>query len=352
MINDTSYLTHTGVEVYMIRRFETTCYVHILDLDHAKIKLVNGFSNVTTRAQEMSATLAFNANGWGLQQASANLSNEYLVIEGVVIQATAIDYRPCMNISKDGIIEFLDHPNFRTAWNVIGFDRYIARSGVYNTAINNNTPDPRTVYGKDASGCLVILVCEGRQAGEKGLTFKEVWSVMQEFGVTDCGNADGGYSSCAYNEFFPGGLMNESYKVEYRRTVMQVLFFANQLGEVPPTGDPTMDKFFMVITTNNERMTPSMYQVKTRAGSPVNTIIKVAGGELTPDTDARSNAKFVQTASGWYQPFSYNGKTFMVEVPNPDLPLTDPEVNSATITLKKTDGTTVSAEFERTSEWK
>jgi hypothetical protein len=312
-----SYLTHTGVEAYKFRAFDTTCYAHILDLSHARIKLVRGFMSVDARAKEMGAQLAFNANGWGLQPNGTNLSNEYLVIEGQVIQATAIDYRPCMNITKDGVIEFLDRPNLQTVWNVIGFDRYIARKGIYNSQINNNESHPRTIYGTDASGCLIILVCEGRTATEKGLTFAECWTIMQDFGATDCGNADGGYSSCAYNTFF-GGLIDESYKVEYRRTVMQVLFFANQLGEVPPPLPPpplpTGAKMFEVKVSITERAIPSMYSTGgaiVTAGTRFESSKSVLGD---PSKPADKNVLFEQLPNGKWLPRVYNGITYLEAV--------------------------------------
>jgi len=271
---DINQLTHTGVEVYRLRRFDTSCVVHVIDLQHVKIKIANGFSSVPQRAVSTGASLAFNANGWGLQKGNASLSNEYMMIEGVVIQAKAIDYRPCMNITKDGQIEFLNRPNFTKSYNVIGFDRFIAQNGVYNARINDNSVAPRTVYGKDRFGSLVFLVCEGRRAGEKGLTFKECWSVMLEFGVTDCGNADGGYSSAAYNDQL-GGLLTVSYTTEYRRTVNQVLFFASQLGEVVDVEVPTDEqagKKFIVVNTVRPRSAPSMFTVSFEATLPAGTV--------------------------------------------------------------------------------
>lgn len=324
LTSDTSQLTHAGVEVYTIRRFDTSCYVHILDLDHVNLKLVNGFMAVPQRAESLKAQLAFNANGWGLQKGNASLSNEYLVIEGVVIQATAIDYRPCMHISKNGVIEFLDHPNFNTAWNVIGFDRYIARHGVYNSAIQNNTPDPRTVYGVDASGCLIVLVCEGRREEEKGLTFAECWSVLQEFGCTDCGNADGGYSSCAYNETL-NGLLNETYKVEYRHTVMQVLAYTRPLGEVPPEepGD-TMTYQMRTIGDTNMRAQPNTAAAKLLPSNGVLANSTLSGDELfTAISELKNSLGVYQKVGDKWLKVTYGGVTGWVAYIHMGSPICD-----------------------------
>lgn len=337
-----SFLTHTGVEVYKFRKFETTCFVHILDLDHVGVKLINGFSSVDERAREKNAQLAFNANGWGLQPGNVSASNEYLMIEGQVIQATALDNRPCMNITKDGQLEFLDRPNFTKSYNVIGFDRYIARHGLFNTAIHDISTAPRTVYGKDTSGCLVILVCEGRRAGEKGLTFAECWNVMQDFNVTDCGNADGGYSSACINSFF-GGLMNESYKVEYRRTVMQVLFFATQLGEVmPPTDPPTEGTpmpTYKVLAPVAPRQTPSMYS----ASLPnIQTGFEfVSGAEKNSGNtgDANNGVVFQQLPNGYWVPMVYKGTTYLQAVTVVTPPVSTPYPDKLIVQIPNADGT-------------
>lgn len=327
-----NHLTHTGVEVYSTRRFGTVCFVHVLDLQHVRIKLVKGFSSVTDRARDTNASLAFNANGWGLQPGSVSLSNEYLMIEGVVIQAVALDNRPCMNISKAGVIEFLDRPNFRTSYNVIGFDRIIARGGVYNTRIRDNSVAPRTVYGKDKFGSLVILVCEGRRAGEKGLTFAECWSVMREYDVTDCGNADGGYSSAAVNSFFKSpnnnfGLLNDSYKTEYRRTVMQVLFFADQLGEVTLPVEPEIPganmKRYKVLIGVKPRKTPSMYETIAKPNLAVGLEFDSSAEKIYGITnDANSGVTFRQMIDGYWVPILYKGIKYLeligeVTVPPP-----------------------------------
>lgn len=219
--------THPGVNLFRVRRFSTDCYIHVIDMSKMELRIKYGFLPVTGRAIADHAALGFNIGGWG--SVVAGRPNEYVVIDGLVYN-TVVNSMHYLNI-KDTTLDFLYGRLSATAWDVIGFDRFIGRNGVYNIAIDDPNPDPRTVYGKDTKGNLVIMVCEGRTPTQKGLTFPEVWSVMREFNVTDCGNADGGYSSCAYNDKI--GLVNQSYTVEYRPTVTQALFF-------PKTGVITM----------------------------------------------------------------------------------------------------------------
>ena len=236
---DESFNTHVGVTMHKMRRFGTDCIVHVFDLSKVKMKLTRPFSEVPAAVHKAGATHGFNNGGWGLQKTSKGAPNEYLIIEGQVIQNKAIDGRPCMDISKDGKISFLERPNFKTAYNVIGFDRLISVKGQYNTRIKDHSRAPRTIYGKDAMGRLVILTCEGRALAQAGLTFEECWQVMKEFGVTDCGNADGGYSTCAVNTAVSQDTLIKSYLVERRLVVCQTLFFAEPIpGNPVPDADP------------------------------------------------------------------------------------------------------------------
>lgn len=230
-------VTHDGVDFYHLHRFGTDCFVHVVDLSKVYLKIVDGFRSIPDAMIKYSSNLAFNGGGWGLQPGNVSAPNEYLIIEGVVKQDVAVDGRPAIEVTKDNRIVFhTTQPNFNTSWNVWGFDRMIAQNGVYNTRITDPNSEPRTVYGRDVDGKLVILVCEGRAANQKGLTFPEVWSVMKEFNAIDCGNADGGYSSAAMNDYFDPPLLNPTYQVEYRRTQHQILLFANGGSTPPPDG--------------------------------------------------------------------------------------------------------------------
>jgi len=221
-------MTHSGVMYYKFREYNTTCFLHMVDLNLVKIRLTYPFNTIPNAVIKYEAQLGFNGGGW--KRLYPHKPNEYLIIDGKTINSIAIDNRPCISIDNIGNIKFLTkQPNFNKSINVFGFDRIIAKNGVYNNKITNNNSEPRTIYGKDSHNNLVILVCEGRSIDQKGLTFKEVWDIMREFEVTDCGNADGGYSSAVVNTFFNPPLLNKTYLFENRRVVHQVLFYANQL---------------------------------------------------------------------------------------------------------------------------
>jgi hypothetical protein len=307
--------THIGIAVHRLRRFETDCFIAVIDLQAVRVKLTHGFASVTDAAVRHGATLAFNGGGWGLWS-NKSLPNEYLVIEGRVIQDQSFDGRPCMEITKDGQIKFLDRPNLSTAWNVFGFDRFIALHGVFNNRISDRTTAaPRTVYGVNIYGQLVVLVCEGRQSDQRGLTFPECWEVMQEFNATDCGNADGGNSSAIVLD---GELLNSQYRSEFRRVVHQVLFFAD--GEIvpppPPTGE-TMSTQIKVIVPVKSRKTPSMFEVITKGNHAVGHEFTSSATETHEETIEGKKHLITWRQNDedkfWY-PMVYKGVAYLVEV--------------------------------------
>jgi hypothetical protein len=220
-------ITHNGIEFFHDRNFGTDIYVHILDLNAIQMKLTRGFRTVPEAVTAFRAKVGFNGGGW--EEDHPYHPNEYLIIEGEPISIRALDFRPCIEVTRDNKIVFHENqPSFRKSWNVWGFDRLIAKDGKFNPKITDNFPDPRTVYGADELGRLVVMVCDGRQVDQKGLTFRECWSVMQSYGVITCGNADGGYSSAAVNTAFSPSLLNSTYLVENRPVVHQVLFHAKE----------------------------------------------------------------------------------------------------------------------------
>lgn len=314
--SDVHLVTHTGVDYHHIRRYDTDCYVHVIDLSKVRLKIVEGFRGIPDAQIKYSSNLAFNGGGWGLQPGNISAPNEYLIIEGIVKQTVAVDGRPAIEVTKDNRIVFhTTQPNFNTSWNVWGFDRIIAQNGVYNTKITNTVSDPRTVYGKSIDGKLVVLVCEGRSTIQKGLTFPEVWNVMKEFNVTDCGNADGGYSSAAVNDYFSPPLLNpETYNVENRRTQHQILFFADGGTEPPPNGGSV--KKFQVINPVRPRSSATMTTNDTAANIPAG--VQFDSDIQQVDSITSSHPTMVHIASGeWagkWIPLIYLGTEYCREI--------------------------------------
>src|SRR5689334_8233013 len=96
-------VTHEGVTLYGERHFETDCFIHVIDLNKAKIKLTYPFSTIPDAVIKYKSQLGFNGGGWGLWT-DKSLPNEFLIIEGKVISAKTKDFRPWIHVSKDNKI--------------------------------------------------------------------------------------------------------------------------------------------------------------------------------------------------------------------------------------------------------
>src|SRR5688572_9318816 len=167
--------THKGVWYEKSRHFKTDAIVHVIDMTQVDMKIVTGFNRVDVSTLSQGANLGFNNVGWGSHKRGSGVPNDLLWIEGRAVQNSPIDYRRfySVNILKNGEVRF-DYI-LRYAYNVIGFDRIIVKDGKFNNLITDVSKNPRTVYAKDMTGRLVILTCEGRDANQAGLTFKECW---------------------------------------------------------------------------------------------------------------------------------------------------------------------------------
>ena len=285
---DETIQTHEGIILHKVRRYETDCYIHTINLKIVPMKLTYGFRSVTDACKQNKASLSFNGGGWGLWL-NKSLPNEYLVIDGVWKQSKSFDGRPCITTSKTGVpmgglVEVRNRP-VSSDYNAWGFDRIIAKDKIWNTRIYDNSTAPRTISGVDDNGHLIILVCEGRTIGQKGLTFKECYNVMLEFRARSFGANDGGYSSCAVNTYFDNPLLNNSYTVEYRRTVHQVLFFpkdgktwGGEEPETPNTGG---------VTGNYEYVSPYSMSVRKEHTTKSEKI-----GGIIPNTKTSGNEFF------------------------------------------------------------
>lgn len=226
--------THKGVLYEKARASGTDFIVHILDMEEVQMKIVTGFNSVNVATLAHGANLGFNNVGWGSHKRGRGVPNDLLWIEGRSVQNSPIDYRRfySVNILKNGEVRF--DIILRKPYNVIGFDRIIVKDGKFNPLVTDVSRAPRTVYARDLSGRLVILTCEGRTTDQLGFTFKDCWEVLQGYAVTDAGNADGGYSTCAMNTAVSKETLIQSYKKYFRPTVSQTLFIAQPLTTLPP----------------------------------------------------------------------------------------------------------------------
>ena len=331
---DVKKVTHRGVEAHIIERFGAKCIVHIIDPVQARVYVTpGGFRTVSAAIQKYGAQLGTNGGGWPNVQTPGHRSNEIWASDGLLVQATALDDRGYINI--DALNKPVISKNsklmtgIRNAW---GFDRILGENGVFNSKISDRyTKDARTGAGVTADGKLIILSAEGNDRYQHGLSFPEMWEVLEEFGAIIAGNCDGGSSSAVVNlALSKNSLIVPSDGVQ-ANVINQVLVFAEPV-DIPPTNpdeEPMTDIFLKVTTEQKERVAPSMYNPTSRAGQVSGTIIVVPAkvpadldlkDNLIKDTDSRSDALFVKTSSGWYQPAFYQGKWFMVEVADPNTP--------------------------------
>lgn len=339
---NTRYLTHKGVEVNIVERFGSKCIIHIIDPKIARVYVSpGGFRTVGAAVDKYAAQIGVNGGGWPNEQTPGHRANEIWCSDGMLIQGTAIDNRGYINVNTEGVPSVSETSKLmaglRNAW---GYDRILGKDGQFNTKISDRvTKDARTGSGVTSDGKLIILSTEGNDRFTRGLSFPEMWEVLEEFGAIIAGNNDGGSSSAVINK----ALSNDSLILPsdgvQAPVINQVLIFSEPIIVQNPDPDPNpeipMTDFFVKVTVEQkERAAPSMYNQNSRTGQPVGTVIKVPGkvpadpdlkDNLIKDTDSRSDALFVRTSTGYYQPAFYQGKWNVVEVPDPSLP-TDPEV--------------------------
>jgi exopolysaccharide biosynthesis protein len=115
----------------------------------------------------------------------------------VFYQRRQKDFRPWVNISQNNQVTFAWR-NPSNLFNAVSGDRFLIQNGRYNEAITNVSTDPRTALGFIPPNRLVLLVADGRTSASIGLSFREVASIFQEFGVTTAINLDGGGSSAMW----------------------------------------------------------------------------------------------------------------------------------------------------------
>lgn len=331
----TTIQTHKGVVLHMIERFGAKCIVHVIDPKQARVYVTNGGFRTPGAAVTMyDAQIGVNGGGWPNQQTPGHRANEIWASDGVLLQATALDDRGYINIDSQARPAVSKNSRLMPGiYNTWGYDRILGENGVFNSRISDRTTkDARTGSGIDADGKLIILSAEGNDRYQRGLSFPEMWEVLEEFGAIIAGNNDGGSSTAVINT----KISNESLILPsdgaQAPVINQVLIFAEPIN-IPPTEEPMATRFLKVTTAHKERPTPSMFNITSRAGQPVGTIIEIPAkvpavplkDDLIKDTNPQSDALFVKTATGWYQPAFYQGVWNMVEVPDPSGP-TDPEV--------------------------
>ncbi|HEY5956405.1 MAG TPA: phosphodiester glycosidase family protein, partial [Polyangiaceae bacterium] len=302
---DETKVTHVGVTWSKLIRYGCTVYVQTFDLTKVRLTVHVGWSKVSDAVRNGGAIVGFNGGGW---YEGSSISNVVLVSEGLAIQPNPLDGRPFIAFDKGTTKSWFAEgakPPLADVWNAWGFDRFIGRDGVYNSAITDNTDDARTCWGVTADGKLVALVADGRLSGSPGLSFPEVWAIMNgEFNCVTVGNGDGGDSSTGVDTMLsanPYSVPGEGFE---NLVLDQVLFYPKE--GLPPMAyryDAVSSLNQMSLRTDHSTLFPRI------ASYPVNTI--VYGNDLfTADKDLYNTAGVLYQKVGdvWLHVLEINGQ--------------------------------------------
>ena len=251
--NDIHIDTNPGITCHILNRFGTKCIVHVVDPKLVEVHVTgDGFSTVADAVRKYGSAAGFNGGGWPNLQTPDQRSNEVWVSEGVYKQLKAVDDRGFINVSEYGKAEIrTNDSDISNLFSACGFDRILGEKGVFNPRISDHvTKDARTGTGITADGKVVFLSVEGNDRFQVGMTFREMWDTLVEFGAIIAGNNDGGSSSACWNVAVdPKKSLIVPSDGSEANVINQVLLFAT--GAVKPpennTGDSTMAPIYLGI---------------------------------------------------------------------------------------------------------
>jgi len=317
--NDQITNTHKGVKLHIIRRFDTNCWIHVIDPKVARVEISScGFRTPKYAQDKYGCQITANAGGWPNSQDSTHRSNEMWVSNGVFMQQPQYikDNRPYIDISKDGTIRV--SPNAQVMpnlYNSAGYDRLLVIDGKFNTAITDRTTlDARTASGMTADGKLILLSVEGNDQKWTGLNFLQMAEVLIEFGVITGGNHDGGSSSSIRNTAISDEQLFVGSDGAEAPVINHLLVFAEPTGETipePPTGVNMLE----VLVTTKLRPTPSMYNTATvpiSAGTKFESLGSVTGSDPAKPFDM--GVTFEKYSEGGWIPREYKGVAYLKEL--------------------------------------
>lgn len=332
--------THVGVEFYSLKRFGTNCYIHVIDTKKAKVSVTprGNFGTVKSAIKKYNAQIGVNGGGWPQPSIPNVIANEIWVSNGNYIVTSAKDDRGFINITKDGSLEIRQtDKNISGLWNVWGFDRILGTDGIFNSKIKDTyTKDARTGTGITKDGKLVLLSAEGNDYYQKGLTFKEMWSVLSEFECIIGGNNDGGSSTQVVNTAISENSLFSGSDGKDANVMNHVLIFSEPTGEIVIPEEPTEGEtkmLYKVINSCKPRKSPTMYEQITLAELPIGT--QFNGGTIE-QVDSQGKVDdgviFVQDESTMYWiPLVYAGKEYARSITVSNPPVEENDSFTATI---------------------
>ena len=221
-----------GVLYHRLRRFESDCYLTVIDLTGKRVHVTDTkgvLRTVSQIAREHAAQVAINGDGWWRTEPPSPLS--IAASDGRLYQPAQYDDRYWMHISKDNQITFA----WRDAsglYNAVSGTRLIVRTGSWTGATDGQL-HPRTAAGVTLDGKLLLAVVDGRSTQSRGATLPELASLLIEFGAVTGLELDGGGSSAMWAK---DQIVNHPSDGQERAVINHLVI----------TGDWTMSDYFEI----------------------------------------------------------------------------------------------------------
>ena len=198
----------------------TTIYVAdvvLSDANYIKTALANNSygKNITATtssiASNVDAILAVNGDYYAVQEYG------YVLKNGVVYRSSPKSGQQDLVIYEDGSWEFISEDEVsldtlvkKGAYNILTFGPALIEDGEVVVSLTDEVgkamaSNPRTAIGKISDNHYVFVVSDGRTSESEGLSLYELATFMEELGVVEAYNLDGGGSSTMY---FNGEIVN------------------------------------------------------------------------------------------------------------------------------------------------
>ena len=141
----------------------------------------------------------------------------YVLKNGVVYRSSPKSGQQDLVIYEDGSWEFISEDEVsldtlvkKGAYNILAFGPALIEDGEVVVSLTDEVgkamaSNPRTAIGKISDNHYVFVVSDGRTSESEGLSLYELATFMEELGVVEAYNLDGGGSSTMY---FNGEIVN------------------------------------------------------------------------------------------------------------------------------------------------
>ena len=218
--NESSYKDgNVSITLTEYKQYGTTIYVADVELS-STLYLKTAFANDTygknvtaktsVTAEENDAILAINGDYYGAQEKG------YVIRNGIVYRSS-VKGAQVLCIYADGTMKVVSDRDYTAdelvesgVWQAFTFGPGLVENGVVSVDENDEVgrakaSNPRTAIGLIDANHFVFVVSDGRTDESEGLSLYELATFMQDLGVKEAYNLDGGGSSTMY---FNGEVIN------------------------------------------------------------------------------------------------------------------------------------------------